>query len=272
MRTAKRIGVVSDYRLLRSLLRPHQVRSLLHRRIRRLVPPKIGHSAPCAPSPREKERAARPYCGSRVHHGKLARERREAPGRYKDEHGDWKGAPPTSYRPSDEASARRSVKTLEAASHAKSSFYKRTCGERKDQLRSPATPSVGWPESSSGSPARAMTMPPWSRVCVHATQNPGLAAAGNGDASCPPAEWFVSVQPAMSQSPMAAAPSHEIRAPPAIERVYCWDAHSKYPKSLRPQRGIRRSSRPCENDSERCRIQQRRGFERCHAWSRAAKP
>jgi integrase len=53
--------------------------------------------------------------------------------RYKDEHGVWKGAP-TPYRPGDEANARRFVKTLEAASEAKSSFNKRTTGERKGPI------------------------------------------------------------------------------------------------------------------------------------------
>jgi integrase len=38
--------------------------------------------------------------------------------RYKVEHGAWKGAP-TSYRPGDEANARRFVKTLEAARAAR---------------------------------------------------------------------------------------------------------------------------------------------------------
>jgi integrase len=53
--------------------------------------------------------------------------------RYKDEHGVWKGAP-TPYRPGDEANARRFLKTLEAASEAKSSFNKRAGGEKKGPI------------------------------------------------------------------------------------------------------------------------------------------
>jgi integrase len=53
--------------------------------------------------------------------------------RYKGEHGAWKGAP-TPYRPGDEANARRFVKGLEAATEAKSSFRKRTGGERKSPI------------------------------------------------------------------------------------------------------------------------------------------
>jgi hypothetical protein len=53
--------------------------------------------------------------------------------RYKDEHGVWKGAP-TPYRPGDEGNARRFLKTLEAATDAKSSFIKRTGGERKGPI------------------------------------------------------------------------------------------------------------------------------------------
>jgi hypothetical protein len=53
--------------------------------------------------------------------------------RYKDEHGVWKGAP-SPYRPGDEANARRFLKTLEAASEAKSSFRRRTTGERKGPI------------------------------------------------------------------------------------------------------------------------------------------
>lgn len=59
--------------------------------------------------------------------------------------------------------------------------------------------------------------------------------------------WFVSVQAAMSESPMVAAPSHEIRAPRAIDRVYRWNARSIRSGFATPPSGVPpafRASRP----------------------------
>ena len=107
--------------------------------------------------------------------------------RYKDEHGVWKGAP-TPYRPGDEANARRFVKTLEAASEAKSSFRRRTTGERKGRRDLLETITHG----PRGNIINVSTTFPWPALCAEVAKlrmtkvRTGVAKIGSKSESARP--------------------------------------------------------------------------------------